>query len=81
MSLQFIIDNLCANFTVKSVYRLVETMLAERPCTIGEIALRVADQDRSLDIGSAQSIAEAAIEALAQTGVIAVQDSYISRAD
>jgi hypothetical protein len=63
------------------MYRLVDAMLDERPCTIGEIAIRIAEQDRSLDIGSAQTLAEAAIEALVQTGVIAVQDSYISRAD
>ena len=63
------------------MYRLVETMLAERPCTIGEIAVRITEHDRSLDIGSAQTLAEAAIEALAQTGVIAVQDSYIFRAE
>lgn len=63
------------------MYSLVETMLAERPCTIGEIAVRITERDRSLDIGSAQTLAEAAIEALAQTGVIAVQDSYIFRAE
>ncbi len=81
MSLQFLIDNLCANFTVRSIYRLVEAMLAERPRTIGEIAVRVADNDRSLDIGSAQTLAEGAVEALAQSGVILVDDGLIARAE
>ena len=81
MSLQFIIDNLCANFTVKSMYRLVEAMLAERPRTIDEIAVAIAGNDRTLDIGSARSLAEAAVEALAVSGVIAVRDDHISRAD
>ena len=56
-------------------------MLDDRPCTIEEIAIIIANNDRSLDIGSAHSLAEVAIEASAQSGVIAVQDSYISRAD
>ena len=76
-SLQFFIDNLCANFTQRSIYSLVEALLVEGPRTIGDVAVAIADKDRSLDIGSARTLAEAAVEALAQSGVIAVEDPYI----
>ncbi|MBI4340204.1 MAG: hypothetical protein HY680_09680 [Chloroflexi bacterium] len=81
VSLQFLIDNMCANFTVKSMYRLVEAMLAQGPCTISELAHGIADRDRSLDLGSARTLAEGAVEALAVSGVIAVQDDHIYRAE
>lgn len=79
-SLQFLIDNLCANFTQRSIYGLLEALLAERPRTMSDIALAIADKDRSLDMGSAQVLAKAAVEALAESGVIAVEDAYIRRA-
>lgn len=81
VSLQFLIDNLCANFTQRSIYSLLESMLAERPRPLSEIAQRIADRDRSLDIKSAETLAEAAVEALAQSGVVAVRGSHIYRAD
>lgn len=80
-SLQFHIDNLCANFTERAIYSLLEAMLAERPRPLSEITQRIADRDRTLDIKSAQTLAEAAVEALAQSGVIGVRGSHIYRAD
>ena len=80
-SLQFLIDNLCADFTQRSIYRLLEALLAERARTIGDITLAIAQKDRSLDIDSAQTLAEAAVDALAESGVIAVEDAYIHLAD
>lgn len=56
---------------------MLEALLVERPRTISDIALAIADRDRSLDIGSAQTLAEAAVEALAHSGVIAVEDAHI----
>ncbi|MBI2872044.1 MAG: hypothetical protein HYY00_02505 [Chloroflexi bacterium] len=79
-SLQFLIDNMCAGFTVASMYALVRTRLAEGACTIGDIAHRVAEADRTLDIGSAKTLAEAAIEALAKSGDVVVQEAYIHAA-
>ena len=81
MSLQFIIDNLCANFTIKSMYRLMERMVADGPCTVSQIAVGIADADRTLDIGSAKTLAEGAVEALAESGVIFVHNDHVSRAD
>ena len=77
-SLQFSIDNICANFTVESISDLVKSTLAAGPGTISDIARAVADGDRSLDIKSAQTLAEAAVEALVVSGDLAVHGSYIS---
>lgn len=76
-SLKFLVDSMCANFTVESMHELVKTLLAERPCTISDIAHGIAERDRSLDIKSAQRLAEAAVEELAQRGDIAVQGARI----
>ena len=76
-SIKFLIDSMCANFTLESMDALVKTLVAERPCTLSDIAQRIADSDRSLDIKSAQAIAEAAVEALSQRGDVVVQGSYV----
>ena len=79
MSLQFLIDDLCANFTQGALYSLIEALLLEGRRTVAEIALAIADRDRSLDPGSARALAEAAIEALAESGVVAVEDGLVYR--
>lgn len=87
-ALKFLIDNMCAKFTVDSVYDLVRTALTERvrpdpakrdegPCTVSDIASKITESDRSLDIKSAQDLAEAAVADLAQRGDIVVQGAYI----
>jgi len=84
-SLQFFIDNICANFTVESLSDLVKSTLAAGPDTISveayrrlaksDLARAVADGDRTLDIKSAQTLAEAAVESLVVSGDLAVQGS------
>lgn len=76
-SLKFLIDNMCAKFTEKAVYDLVRTLLAERPSTMSDIANKIAEKDRSLDIKSAQDLAKAAVEAMAQSGDIVIQGDAI----
>ncbi|MBI4307259.1 MAG: hypothetical protein HY684_00435 [Chloroflexi bacterium] len=76
-SVKFLVDDMCANFTEHLLYGLVKTLLSERPCTINEIARKIADQDRSLDIKSAQKLAEAAVEALWQIDAIAMEGDFI----
>lgn len=76
-SLQYLIDTLCANFTLDSMYELVKMRLREGPFTIGEIARDVRCKDGTLDFGSSKSLAEAALEALAQRGDITIEGDYI----
>ena len=78
-SLKFHIDNMCANFTVDSVHNLVKARLAQGSCTMSDIASEIAQRDRSLDIASARTLAEAAVGALAQRGDVAVQGEQIYR--
>ncbi|MBI2866348.1 MAG: hypothetical protein HYX99_03190 [Chloroflexi bacterium] len=81
-SLYYLVDSLCANFTVESIYDLVVAIVAEvRPCHIGIIAGMIAERDHSLDIKSAQSLAEAAVNGLVQRGDLAVRGPHIHLAN
>lgn len=76
-SLKFLLDSMCANFTEHCLYDLVRVMVDERPCTVSEIAVRVAARDRSLDAESAGAITDSAIEALAQMGQVEVREGWV----
>ncbi len=65
-SLQFSIDNICADFTPVSLSELVSAQLSAGRSGTGEIAQAIMKADRSLDIKSAENLAKAAVEALSQ---------------
>ncbi len=70
-SLQFSIDNICADFTVDSLSELVGAQLNAGRSALGDIAQAIMEADRSLDIKSAENLAKAAVEALSQsTGTV-----------
>ena len=76
--LQFLIDDMCANFTVEVMSELVTTRLSKGTCTMHDLALEVAGTDRSLDIVSAQILADAAVESLAQGDAVVILDGQVS---
>ncbi len=76
-SVKFLVDDMCANFTEELLFRLVKTLLAERPRTIVDIARGIADKDCTLDIKSAQTLAEAAVEELWKIDDISTEGDYI----
>ncbi len=76
-SLQFIIDSICANFTVDSMYELVKVRLKQGPVMVAEVARDIRCKDRTLDFDSSKKLAEAALEALAQRGDITLDGDYI----
>lgn len=76
--LQFLIDDMCANFTVEVISELVKTRLTQGPGTIGDLAREVAGTDRTLDIKSAQILAQAAVESLAKKGDVVIRDTHIT---
>ncbi|MBI4287136.1 MAG: hypothetical protein HY671_01760 [Chloroflexi bacterium] len=76
-SLQFIIDSICANFTIDSMYELVKARLGQGPLLVGEIARDIRCKDRTLDFDSSKKLAEAALEALAQRGDITIEGNYV----
>ncbi len=80
-TLQFLLDNLCAKFTEDCLHDLVKIMVDENVCSADDIAYRIVARDPSLDIKSAQTLAEGAIEALARTGQVAIRDGFVCPVD
>ena len=59
------------------MYELIEVRLSQGPFTVGEILPLIQSKDRSLDLGSAKMLAEAALKDLAQRGDIRIEGDYI----
>ncbi len=75
--LQFLIDTMCANFNRESMRNLVKARLDQGACTIDDIAQEIMQRDRTLDIVSAQRLAEAAVEALTESGEVTIRGAYV----
>ena len=76
--LQFLIDDMCANFTIEVMSELVTRRLSQGSCTIDDLGLEVAGSDRSLDIASAQILANAAVESLIKIDDVVMIDDQVS---
>ncbi len=76
-TLQFLIDNICADFTVGSLLGVVRTCLAKGPCTMSDISHAIMQKDRSLDIKCAEGLAEGAVLALSKSGEVEVRDLLV----
>ncbi len=76
-TLQFIIDNICADFTVDSLLGLVRTCLANGPSTISDITRAIIQKDRSLDVRCAEGLAEGAVLALSGSGDVEIRESCV----
>jgi hypothetical protein len=80
-SLQYIIDSMCASVTVECVYKIVEALLSQGPCTLSEIVPLIQSKDRSLDSGSAKTLAKAALHDMAQRGIVRIAGDHIYSAN
>jgi hypothetical protein len=80
-SVQYIIDTICASVTVDCVYKIIEAMLSQGSCTMAEILPLIQSKDRSLDLGSARMIAKAALDDMAQRGIIRIEGDNIYSAN
>ena len=76
-SVQYVIDSICASVTVECVYKMIEALLSQGQFTIDEVLPMIQTKDRSLDPGSAKMIAKAALEDMAQRGVIRIEGDNI----
>ncbi len=76
-TLQFIIDNICADFTVDSLLGVVRTCLANGPSTIGDITRAILLKDRSLDTSCAEGLAEGVVLAMSESGDVEVRESMV----
>jgi hypothetical protein len=59
------------------MYELIEVRLRQGPFTVDEILPLIRCEDRSLDFSNAKMLAEAALEALAQSGDIRIEGDCI----
>jgi len=76
-SLQYVIDSLCASVTVECVYKIIGALLNQGPFTVAEMLPLIQTKDRSLDLGSARTIAKAALADMAQRGEVRMEGDYI----
>jgi len=76
-SVQYVIDSLCASVTVECVNKMIEALLSQGQCTVDEVLPLIQTKDRSLDLESARIIAKAAIDDMAQHGIIRIEGENI----
>ncbi|MBI3979086.1 MAG: hypothetical protein HY331_12955 [Chloroflexi bacterium] len=78
--LKFLIDDMCAKFSLESMCDLVRTRVTRGACTVEDVAHEIIQRDHSLDIVSARTLAQAAVETLAESGDVAIQGAHVSPA-
>ncbi len=77
VSLQYIIDTICASVTAESLYELMKAKLKQGSFIIDEVLPLIQSKDHSLDLKSAKMLAEAALEDLAQSGNLKIDNGRI----
>jgi hypothetical protein len=80
-SVQYVIDSICASVTVECVYKMIEALLSQGQFTMNELLPMIQTKDRSLDLESARMIAKAALDDVAQRGIISVEGENIHSAN
>lgn len=76
-TLQFLIDNICADFTVNSLLGVVRTCLSNGPAAISDITQAIMQDDPSLDVKCAEGLAEGAVLAMTDSGEVEVRGSLV----
>lgn len=79
VSLQYLIDHMCAKFTARTMMDLVREQIDQGTRTSDEITKAVIEQDRSLDFASARQLVEAAVQSLMDVGVVEMRDDRLYR--
>ena len=80
-SVQYVIDSICASVTVECVYKMIEALLCQGQFTMNELLPMIQTKDRSLDLESARMIAKAALDDVAQRGIISIEGENIHSAN
>ncbi len=76
-TLQFLVDNICADFTVDSLLGVVRACLAQGPSNMDDISRGIMLKDHSLDIKCAEGLAEGAVLALTESREVEVRGSLV----
>ncbi|MFC1903197.1 hypothetical protein ACFLX4_03935 [Chloroflexota bacterium] len=63
------------------MYKIIEALVSQGPFTVAEILPLIQSKDRSLDLGSAKMIAKAALDDMAQRGIIRIESDNIYSAN
>ena len=66
--LQYVIDTICARFTDKSIYEMIQARFKQGSLLIGDITPLIQAKDRSLDLDSAKRLAEVALQDMVRWG-------------
>ena len=80
-SVQYVIDSICASVTVECVYKMIEALLSQGQFTMNELLPMIQTKDRSLDLQSARMITKAALDDMAQRGIIRIAGENIHAAN
>ncbi len=76
-TLQYVIDSICSSVTGECVYKIIEGLAEQGPTTLAEIAPLIQSKDASLDVGSAQLIAKAALDEMVKRGTLKIEGESI----
>lgn len=76
-TLQFLIDNICADFTIASLLSVTRACLAKGPASKKDIVQAIMKRDRTLDIKCAEGLVEGAVMALEDAGEVLVKGSRV----
>lgn len=76
-TLQYMIDTICASVTAEFVYDLMKSKISQGMFIVDETLPLIQAKDRSLDLNSARMLAEAALEDLAQIGLLRIDNDRI----
>ncbi len=76
-NVQYVIDSICSSVTVECVYKIIEALVSDGPCTVAEILPLIQSKDRSLDPGSAELIAKAALDDLVQRSIVKIDGDKV----
>lgn len=80
-TLQFLIDNICADFTVDSLLGVVKTHLAKGTSTLGDMTYAIMRKGPSLDVKCAEGMAEGAVQALSHSSDVEIKGSLLYAID
>jgi hypothetical protein len=76
-TLQFLVDNICADFTVDKLLGTARACLANGPCPMADIAGAIRRKDPSLDQRCADGLAAGVADALVDFGEAEVENGVV----
>ncbi len=76
-TLQFLVDNICADFTVESLLATARGCLVAGPCRMEDVAAAIIRKDPSLDRSCADGLAVGVVDALEELDGVTLRDGTV----